>query len=352
MDFLKIRRKAKEQAAAGKRSARDPAARPARKAGRRAAAFAGEDLPVLAAPETGGGTPAARPRGGSEQPAPTEGADARFTTWRPGSGERPFVPSPEPAPAPTPAPSDFAVFDPTHERALAEVAPALVAHVSVPILRDRPAAEPGREIRAGGPAPARRATEGVRDALDDFFFRGDEDVPALVALPTDPEAAPAGVAEDAGVEEYLTFRLGAEEYAVAIEHVREVLKSQAITEVPRAPAGVLGVVSVRGEVVAVFDPRTRLGLPGPAPADGAGRIVIVDAGEGPSGLLVDSVASVVRLAHGSVEPCPQGIGGASADCLAGIGRERSRLFMVLDLAALLRRGQAQARGGRAAHAER
>jgi purine-binding chemotaxis protein CheW len=58
---------------------------------------------------------------------------------------------------------------------------------------------------------------------------------------------------------------------------------------------------------------------------------------------VDAVASVVRLARSAVEPCPQGIGGASADCLAGIGRERGRLFTVLDLAALLRRAPGMAR---------
>lgn len=128
------------------------------------------------------------------------------------------------------------------------------------------------------------------------------------------------------------------------------LKSPAVTEVPRAPAGILGVVTVRGEVVAVFDPRRRLGLPGPTPEVGQGRIVIVDDGEGPCGLLVDMVASVVRLAHGSIEPTPQGIGGAAADCLAGIGRERNRLFTVLDLAALLRRGPATPRAGRGGHA--
>jgi purine-binding chemotaxis protein CheW len=121
-----------------------------------------------------------------------------------------------------------------------------------------------------------------------------------------------------------------------------VLKAPPITEVPRAPAHVLGVVTVRGEVVAVLDPRRRLGLRGALPAPGAGRVVIVDAGEGPCGLLVDAVASVVRLRPGAVEPCPQGLGGASAECLAGIGREGERLFTVLDLGALFRRAPAPA----------
>jgi purine-binding chemotaxis protein CheW len=198
--------------------------------------------------------------------------------------------------------------------------------------------------------PARWSPAPARNPLEEFFYREDEELPGLVSLPGDGEHAEAASHEDTALEEYLTFELGTEEYAVAIDRVREVLKAQTVTEVPRAPAGILGVVTVRGEVVAVFDPRRRLGLPGPTPADGAGRIVIVDDGEGPCGLLVDAVASVVRLARGNIEPCPQGIGGASADCLAGIGRERNRLFTVLDLGALLRRAPAGPRAGRTSHA--
>jgi purine-binding chemotaxis protein CheW len=361
MDFLEIRRKAKERAAsreagqapggaaraeAGPAAPQEPPARgeaPAR--GERPAA--GPPAPPPAAEA------AARPE---EPPAPAAVAeaprsgDARFTTWRPGSGVRPFVAPPEPVPEPVPEPSDFAVFDPSRAAARAEPAaelPPAAAPVLLPVsLLHEPASSPP----PAGRLPHRPAATAPVDPLDDFFYRVDEQAAALAALPAEPEIHPAAGVEEAGIEEYLTFRLGVEEYAVAIERVREVLKSTPVTEVPRAPAGVLGVVTVRGEVVAVFDPRRRLGLPGPLPAAGTGRIVIVDDGEGPSGLLVDAVASVVRLLRGSIEPCPQGIGGASADCLAGIGRERSRLFTVLDLSALLRRSPGPARGGGRAHA--
>ncbi len=116
------------------------------------------------------------------------------------------------------------------------------------------------------------------------------------------------------------------------------VRAPPITEVPRAPSHILGVVTVRGEVVAVVDPRRRLGLPDPRPVEGEGKVVIVDAGDGPCGIHVDRVASVVRLSPGSIEPCPQGIAGQRAEYLAGIGRDGDRLFTVLDLGALLRRG--------------
>jgi purine-binding chemotaxis protein CheW len=172
------------------------------------------------------------------------------------------------------------------------------------------------------------------DPLDLFFYRPDEEAAVVPALG-------GGLYEEPGLQppeildEYLTFLLGKEEYAVAIERVREVLRAPAITEVPRAPAHVLGVVTVRGEVVAVVDARGRLGLGGGESA--AGRIVIVDAGEGPLGLLVDAVTSVVRLPRGSIEPCPQGMSAGAADCVTGIGRHRDQLFMVIDAAALLPR---------------
>jgi purine-binding chemotaxis protein CheW len=324
MDFLEIRRKAKERAAAGEagqgRDAPEPAAPPA---------------PVAAQPEPLSAPPADAPA----DPPPGE-PDPRFTTWRPGAGDRPFIPDPAPASAPRPEPTGFAVIDP----AMLRKPPEPKGPITIPPVAS-PASAPRPEPRAErAPASPRRPSP-ERSALEEFFYREDEDLPGLVALPGEAEA-PALAHEDGGIEEYLTFQLGDEEYAVAIERVREVLKAQTITEVPRAPAAILGVVTVRGEVVAVFDPRRRLGLPGKPPAPGTGRIVIVDDGEGPCGLLVDAVASVVRLAAGSIEPCPQGIGGASADCLSGIGREKQRLFTVLDLAALLRRAPAAPRGGR------
>jgi purine-binding chemotaxis protein CheW len=182
------------------------------------------------------------------------------------------------------------------------------------------------------------------DPLDDFFYRDDEAAPRLdllAALPVDRDQL-AQVA----LEEYLTFQVEGQTYAVEIGRVLEVMRTPPITEVPRAPPDVLGVISVRGEVITIVDPRGRLGLTrteGPP----ARRVVIVDDGAGACGLLVDGVAGVVRLPRGALEPCPQTMGAAGGEQFLGIGRERERLFLVLDLAAMLRplRGAAEARPG-------
>jgi purine-binding chemotaxis protein CheW len=340
MDFLNIRKKAKERArarAAGEGEASAPKPSPASPPA--APATPPPDAPVVTDEDVLEGALAARLQGlpEAELPFPPDAEpDARFTTWRPGTGAPPVLAEPEPAAAVAPGrPEDFAVV--VRAQAAPEGLPA----------PEHPAPEPA-ELPPAAPwsaaAPPVAVPAASADPLDEFFFREDEAGPALpdIAPAVEADVAPAVLAR----EEFLTFLLGAEEYAVAIERVREVVRAPPVTEVPRAPAHILGVVTVRGEVVAVVDPRRRLGLPHPAPAEGQGKIVIVDAGDGPCGIHVDRVASVVRLRPGSIEPCPQGIAGQRAEYLAGIGREGDRLFTVLDLGALLRRAAPRADGTR------
>jgi purine-binding chemotaxis protein CheW len=223
-------------------------------------------------------------------------------------------------------PSDFALVRPPGTRAREPFRPM-----------------PPPPARETAPGPARPASPA--DPLDAFFFRPDEDAPDVPGFEGGPGSEASGEGEADVREEYITFLLGGEEYAVAIERVREVLRCPPLTEVPRAPSHVRGVVSVRGEVVAVVEPRRRLGLPEGDRPVGNSRLLVVDVGDGPVGLLVDSVSNVVRLRPGSIEPCPHGIAGASQEFLAGIGRERERLFTVLDLGALLRRAPPGGRRG-------
>jgi purine-binding chemotaxis protein CheW len=321
MDFLKIRKKAKERAAAaagrGARGGESTGPGPRQQAPTDAHAEplpAGSQPPpdpVLTDEDVLEGALAARLQG------LPDAEDGRFKTWRPGIGAPPAL-GPEPAPPPPDVRAEsFTV----------------VAGLGAAALAEPVAAQPRRESL---------------NPLDDFFYRPDEEAPDVPEMGT---AVVEGTDDEQGGvarEEYLTFLLGSEEYAVAIERVREVMKSPPITEVPRAPPHVIGVVTVRGEVVPVFDPRRRLGLSAAPPAEGS-RVVIVDAGEGPCGLLVDAVASVVRLRPGGIEPCPHGLSAVSGDSVSGIGRDGERLFMVLDLGALLRRGAEprHARDGRA-----
>ncbi|MFO0584532.1 MAG: chemotaxis protein CheW [Anaeromyxobacter sp.] len=342
MDFLRIRDKAKKAKAAGEAK---PAETPAPEAPAPAHA---EPLPAATPPPPApivddgwnlGAPPPPPPPLLPVQPAsevdalegalaarlqglPPAGTAVHFATWRPGAGAPPDVPPGQAPASDALAPSDFQFVRPPQTSAREPFQPPL---------RTPPPVDPDPLPAAIVPPRPPAA-----DPLDEFLYRDDEDAPVVPGFEGALEEAARPIAADVR-EEYITFLLGAEEYAVAIERVREVLRCPPLTEVPRAPNHVRGVVSVRGEVVAVVEPRRRLGLPDAERAPETSRLLVVDVGDGPVGLLVDAVSSVVRLKPGSIEPCPQGIGGASQEFLAGIGREADRLFTVLDLGALLRR---------------
>jgi purine-binding chemotaxis protein CheW len=119
-------------------------------------------------------------------------------------------------------------------------------------------------------------------------------------------AAAGGVSDAVEAEpdrELLVAWLGEDPYALPIERVREILRMRPITPMPRVPACVLGVLSLRGEIVQVVDVRRRLGLP-PAPGDaGRRRIVVIASEDGQlSGLLVDRVSEVLRLREDALRP--------------------------------------------------
>lgn len=145
----------------------------------------------------------------------------------------------------------------------------------------------------------------------------------------------------ADVHDYLSFRMGGELYAVELGAVQEIVVPPPITPIPRAPAAVRGVCSVRGQLVTVVGLRACLSLP-VAPRDRRTRILLgrVDEEE-LMGLEVDEVCQVVRLAEEEVEATTQSLGGDLSDAVRGIGRpENTELLVLLDLGTLLRRGYA------------
>jgi purine-binding chemotaxis protein CheW len=136
--------------------------------------------------------------------------------------------------------------------------------------------------------------------------------------------------------EYLAFLLAGEAYAVEIRYIQEILKPPPITEVPRAPHGIVGVTSVRGRLYTVVDLRRRFRLE-LAPTGPKTRILLVDAGQDdPIGLLVDEVLQVYRLADDEIEPA-QVLGGEQPAHIAGIGRPEDVLLVLLDLKPILER---------------
>ncbi len=97
--------------------------------------------------------------------------------------------------------------------------------------------------------------------------------------------------------ELLLLGIGDDLYALPVERVREIVRSRDLTPLPRVPAAVRGVISLRGEVLQVIDLRRRLGLPeGSGLAPRRQRIVVLHTAEAQlAGLWVDRVSQVMRV---------------------------------------------------------
>ncbi|HKZ15613.1 MAG TPA: chemotaxis protein CheW [Solirubrobacterales bacterium] len=123
---------------------------------------------------------------------------------------------------------------------------------------------------------------------------------------------------------HVRVRAGGEHYALPVEGVREITRRDPITPVPGAPAAVLGVWNLRGDVVAAIDLAAMLGL---APGDGEGRIVVVEEGRLHAGLAVEEVLEVEALPT-TLEP-------TGSPFLAGATLVDGVQVGVVDLSALL-----------------
>jgi len=143
-------------------------------------------------------------------------------------------------------------------------------------------------------------------------------------------AAPESVADAAAQIELLGFMLADEEYALDILEVKEIVRLQSITLVPRSPAWLAGIVTLRGVIVPIFDLRRRLGLAQVEHGPDA-RIVVTYRGEEFAGLIVDRITQVMRLPVEAVEPPPHTIGQVEAEYLRGVARFHDRLLILLNL---------------------
>jgi purine-binding chemotaxis protein CheW len=132
----------------------------------------------------------------------------------------------------------------------------------------------------------------------------------------------------------VTFTLAEETYAINVMGVQEVLRVSEIAPVPGAPSYVLGIINLRGNVVAVIDARNRFGL---APSDmtESTRIVIIESNEHVIGILVDSVAEVVELKSSDVEAAPNVGNDESSRYIKGVAHLDNELIILVDLDKLL-----------------
>src|SRR5664279_3992485 len=100
--------------------------------------------------------------------------------------------------------------------------------------------------------------------------------------------------EHPSYQEFLCFKVSDEVYGVDIMDIKELIKPREVTEVPRAPSFVSGIISLRGVIIPIIDMLDRLGLARET-ITGRERVIVVRQGDSFSGLMVDEIIQVVRI---------------------------------------------------------
>jgi purine-binding chemotaxis protein CheW len=125
-------------------------------------------------------------------------------------------------------------------------------------------------------------------------------------------------------QQLVVFSLGAEEYALPIAAVHEIIRFTEPRSVASDAAWVRGVIGLRGKIIPIFDLAARVGLP--TGDSEPGKIVIVDTGTEQVGVMVDEVEEVMTVSSAQLESVPT----ANADFVEAIAKIEDRLVILLN----------------------
>lgn len=137
----------------------------------------------------------------------------------------------------------------------------------------------------------------------------------------------------AKTNQYLTFKLGAEVYAFDVGNAREILECTSITQIPKTPAWIRGVINLRGNVVPVLDMKLKFEMGRTEQTVNTCVIVVESLLDGDKfvvGILADSVQEVFELDTAHLEPPPKFGARIATKYIRGMGRRGNELFIILD----------------------
>jgi len=138
-------------------------------------------------------------------------------------------------------------------------------------------------------------------------------------------------------DEYLTFSLGDEDYAVDILKVQEIRGYENVTRLPDSPEFIKGVINLRGVIVPIVDLRIKFAL-GEAHYDALTVMIILNIGSRIIGIVVDRVSDVVRLPADEIKPSPDLGGSVDTRHLSGVATVAERMLLLLDIERMLLSG--------------
>ncbi len=135
-------------------------------------------------------------------------------------------------------------------------------------------------------------------------------------------------------QEFLTFRLGGEEYGVDILKVQEIRSYDTVTRLPQSPGYIKGVINLRGTIVPVIDMRLKFELEN-AEYNQYTVMIILNMGERVVGMVVDGVSDVITLSEDQIRPPPDFSGAMDSQCVTGLGAVDERMLILVDIEKLM-----------------
>jgi purine-binding chemotaxis protein CheW len=134
--------------------------------------------------------------------------------------------------------------------------------------------------------------------------------------------------------EFLTFRLGGEEYGIDILKVQEIRGYDAVTRIANAPEFIKGVINLRGTIVPIVDMRIKFKV-GEAKYDQFTVVIVLNVGSRVVGMVVDSVSDVVALTPEQIRPAPEFGAAMDTEYLVGLGALEGRMLILVEIEKLM-----------------
>ena len=146
--------------------------------------------------------------------------------------------------------------------------------------------------------------------------------------------AQAAITATQGAREYLSFKLGAEEYGIDILKVQEIRGYENPTRIANAAHFIKGVVNLRGVIVPIVDMRLRFGL-SDVQYNSFTVVIILNIASRTVGMVVDSVSDVLELGGDAIKPAPEFNGAIESSYITGLGTikngDAERMLILMDI---------------------
>jgi purine-binding chemotaxis protein CheW len=149
-----------------------------------------------------------------------------------------------------------------------------------------------------------------------------------------PKSRPEDTSDGSFVQEFLTFALGSEEYAIDILTVQEIRGYEQPTHLANLPAFIKGVINLRGSIVPIVDLRIKFGIDDPQYSPFTVVIILIICGR-TVGIVVDGVSDVTTLQSDQIRPRPEFSVKLNTTHIEGLGILGNRLLIIIDVESLL-----------------